>query len=312
MKIGIDILGGDFAPETTVEGSILAYRELPGEVKLVLIGDENKIRELCARQQFDPSVFEIVHTTESIGMGDHPAKCFFQKSNSSISLGFRLLAEKKIQGFASAGSTGAMMVGAMQVTKPVRGIIRPVICSNFPNIEGYSIFLDVGLNPDAKPEVLYQYALLGTLYAQAVYGIEKPTVALLSIGSEEEKGNLVSKAVYTMLKSSELNFIGNIEGTDLFHKHAADVIVCDGFTGNIVLKAAEAFYHFTRKLGLSHEELEKFNYENIGGTPVLGINDVVIIGHGASSAKAIKNMIKQTYQVARSNLIEKINSSFKK
>jgi phosphate acyltransferase len=311
MKIGIDILGGDFAPDATVKGSILAYNELPKDVKLVLIGDKDKIHAICREQNFDPGVFEIVHTTEFIEMGDHPAKAFQHKPKSSIVLGYQMLAKKEINGFASAGSTGAMMVGAMYSIKPVPGIIRPVICSDFPNMsEKHSIFLDVGLNPDAKPEVLYQYAVLGSIYAQTVFGIEKPSVALLSIGSEEEKGNLVSKAVYAMLKTSALNFIGNIEGTDLYYKHAADVIVCDGFAGNILLKATEAFYMLTKKLGLKHEQLEKYNYENFGGTPILGVNDVAVIGHGISNAKAIMNMIKQTYLVAKSNLIEKINTAF--
>jgi len=312
MKIGIDIFGGDFAPEATVKGSILAYNELPKDFTLVLIGDKEKIHAICKEQNFDPGVFEIVHTTDFIDMGDHPAKAFQQKPKSSIVLGYQMLAKKEINGFASAGSTGAMMVGAMFALKPIPGILRPVICSNFPNMtDRDSIFLDVGLNPDAKPEVLYQYAILGSLYAQTVFGIDKPTVALLSIGSEEEKGNLVSKAVYAMLKTSGLNFIGNIEGTDLYYKHAADVIVCDGFAGNILLKASEAFYVFSRKIGFKHEQLEKYNYENIGGTPILGVNDVAVIGHGISNDKAIKNMIRQTYQVAKSNLIEKINAAFK-
>lgn len=312
MKIGIDILGGDFAPDATVKGSILAYKELPKDFKLVLIGDKEKIHAICSEQNFDPGVFEIVHTTEFIGMGDHPAKAFQHKPKSSISIGYQLLAKKEISGFASAGSTGAMLVGAMYMSKPIPGIIRPVICSPLPNIsDHHGICLDVGLNPDAKAEVLYQYAILGSIYMQTVFGIEKPSVALLSIGSEEEKGNLVSKAVYPMLKSSGLNFIGNIEGTDLYYQHPADVVVCDGFVGNILLKATEAFYHLTHKLGFKHEQMEKFNYENIGGTPILGVNDVAIIGHGISSDRAIMNMIKQTYQVAKSNLIEKINAAFK-
>ncbi len=311
MKIGIDILGGDFAPEATVQGSILAYSEISKDNKLVLIGDRDKIIEICAKQNFDPGVFEIVHTTEFIGMGEHPAKAFQKKPKSSIALGFHMLHKGLIDGFASAGSTGAMMVGAMYTVKVIPGIMRPTICMQIPcPTEKPCIIADVGLNPDARQDVLFQYAILASLYSQHVFGIDKPRVALMNIGEEEEKGNLVTKALHSMLKESDLNFVGNIEGNDLFHKDKADVIICDGFVGNIMIKEAEAFYELTRKLNIQNEFMEKFNYENFGGTPILGINKTAIIGHGVSSAKAIKNMIKQACQVANSNLIEKINAAF--
>lgn len=312
MKIGIDIFGGDFAPEATVMGSIQAYQEMPREDKLVLIGDKEQIEAICRREGFDSSVFEIVHTTEHIGMNEHPAKAFAAKPNASIAVGFGLLKAGKIDGFASAGSTGAMMVGAMYSVKSVPGIIRPVISACIPNGTPHpTVLLDVGINPDARPDVLAQYALLGSLLSREVYHVQNPRVALLNIGEEEEKGNLVTKATYAALReSTEINFVGNIEGHDLFSNTKADVIVCDGFVGNVVLKEAEAFYHLIRKRNIVDDFFEQFNFENYGGTPVLGVNSTVIIGHGVSNAKAIKNMLLLTHEVVYSGLTEKIKHSF--
>jgi glycerol-3-phosphate acyltransferase PlsX len=313
MKIGIDILGGDFAPEATVKGAILAYKELPATTKLVLIGDRDKIIEISKSVGFDPSVFEIVHTTENIDMDEQPAKAFSAKSNASIPLGFQMLKAEEIDGFASAGSTGAMMIGAMMVIKTIPGILRACIASPIPN--GTNIpttLLDVGVNPDARADALCQYAVLGSLYAHYVSGIENPRVALMSIGSEEEKGNLVTKAVFQSLRESNVvNFVGNIEGHDLFSDEKADVIVCDGFVGNVILKEAEAIYHVTKKRGIIDPFFELFNFENYGGTPILGINSTAIIGHGASNDKAIKKMIIETSHVVESGLIEKIKEAFK-
>jgi glycerol-3-phosphate acyltransferase PlsX len=313
IRIGIDISGGDFAPEATVLGSILAQKELPNNTQLVLIGDEEKIKEIALRENFDTSVWEIVHTSDAIGMGDHPAKSYSQKPNASIPIGFNMLASGKIDGFASAGSTGAMMVGAMMAVKVVEGIIRPSIGALMPSgTEIPTILLDAGLNPDTRPEVLYQYAIMGSLFAEHVFGIKKPRVALLNIGSEEEKGNLLTKAAFPVFKESkDFNFVGNVEGHDLFSNELADVIVCDGFVGNVVLKEAEAFYSLIKKRNINDPFFEDFNYENHGGTPILGVNSVAIIGHGISNDKAIKNMILQTCHVVEAKLIEKIKEAFK-
>jgi glycerol-3-phosphate acyltransferase PlsX len=314
MKIGIDILGGDFAPEATVLGSILAAKELASKnVKLVLIGDEEKIKEISKREGFDYSAFEIIHTQEYIGMGEHPAKTFIQKPNATIPIGFKLLCEGKIDGFASAGSTGAMMVGAMTVTKSVPGIIRPCIMSPVPNgTEIPTILLDVGINPDARHDVLYQYGILGKLYAKHMYGVNNPRIALMNIGSEEEKGNLNTKAAFAVFKeSTELNFVGNIEGHDLFTDEKADVIVCDGFVGNVILKEAETFYHLIKKRNIEDPYFEQFNFENYGGTPILGVNAPAVIGHGISNDIAIKNMILHTCHVVDAGLTEKIKEAFK-
>jgi glycerol-3-phosphate acyltransferase PlsX len=312
MRIGIDILGGDFAPEATVCGAILATKSLPAGARLVLIGDENNISSICKREHFDVSLFDIVHTTSCIEMGEHPARAFAQKPDASVVKGFKLLAHREIDGFASAGNTGAMMVGAMQIIKSIPGVIRPCIAASVPR-EGDipMLLLDVGLNPDCSQEELNQYAILGNIYAKNVLGVTSPKVGLLNIGEEEGKGNLVTKAAFQLMKDSKLfNFIGNVEGNDLF-SGKADIMVCDGFVGNVMLKEAEAFYTMIRKHKIVDDFFEKFNFINIGGTPVLGINAPVLIAHGISNDVAIKNLILQTAEVIKGGFCEKIKEAFK-
>jgi glycerol-3-phosphate acyltransferase PlsX len=312
MRIGLDILGGDFAPEATVCGAMLAAGILPADSRLVLIGNESSILSICRRENFDPSVFDIIHTTEFIEMGEHPARAFSQKPNASAVLGFKLLAQGKIDGFASAGNTGAMLVGAHQVIKSIPGVIRPCIAATVPRPVGPPmLLLDVGLNPDTRPDVMNQYAILGKIYAQQVLNIPAPRVGLLNIGAEEEKGNLVTRAAYQFMKDSKnFIFIGNVEGNDLFGDKA-DVMVCDGFVGNVMLKQAEAFYIMIRKRKIVDEFFERFNFENYGGTPVLGINAPVLIAHGISNDVAVKNLILHTAEVIRGKLCEKIIEAFK-
>ncbi len=311
MKIGIDIMGGDFAPDATVSGAVSAYNELPKDVRLVLIGDEKVIVSCLAKHNADPGNFDIVHASEVIGMGEHPTKAFTQKPNSSISIGFHLLKEGKIDGFASNGNTGAMLVGSMFSVKTIPGVIRPCITTILPKENGgVGLILDVGINADCKPDVLYQFAVIGSLYAEHVYGIKNPKIGLLNIGEEPEKGNLVAQAAHGLMKdSSDFNFIGNVEGRDVF-TDLADVIVCDGFTGNIVLKQAEAFYTMIRRRGIKDEYFNRFNYENYGGTPVLGINSTVMIGHGISNETAVKNMLLVTKDIIEAKLSDKIKSAF--
>ncbi|MCX7986399.1 MAG: phosphate acyltransferase PlsX [Bacteroidales bacterium] len=313
VKIGVDIFGGDYAPESTLEGAILAAQELPDDAKIVCIGDREVIEKYARSKHFDVSKWEIVHTTESIDMGDNPSKAYQQKSDASIPLGFKLLKSGKIHGFASAGNTGAMMVGAMMVIKAIPGIIRPAIATFIPTTsETPILLLDVGLNPDAKPDVLVQYGIMGSLYMEHVFNIKQPRVALLNIGSEEEKGNLLTKATYPLMRDCKcINFVGNVEGHDFFSNEKADVMVCDGFVGNIILKSSEVIYDLVKSRDIHDEFFEKFNYENFGGTPILGINGVAVIGHGISSGKAIKNMILQTYHVIHANLVEKLTEAFK-
>ena len=311
MRIGIDIMGGDFAPDATVSGAVLAYNELPKDVRLVLIGDKEQIIACLAKEGADEINFDIVHTTEIIGMGEHPTKVFSQKPNSSISVGFHLLKEGKIDGFASNGNTGAMLVGSMFSVKAIPGVIRPCITSVMPQENGgIGLLLDVGSNADCKPDVLYQFAVLGSLFSEYVYGIKNPRVSLLNIGEESEKGNLVAQAAHGLMKDSkDFNFIGNCEGRDLFNNHS-DVIVCDGFTGNVVLKQAEAMYTMLRKRKIKDEFFDRFNYEIYGGTPVLGINSTVMIGHGISNNIAVKNMLILTKNIIEAKLADKIKIAF--
>ena len=311
MRIGLDVMGGDFAPSATIKGAVLAQQELASTDTLVLIGDESKIKAELVLENVDSSKFEIVHAPDQIGMGEHPTKAFVKKPKSSISIGFHLLKEGLIDGFASAGNSGAMLVGAFYTIKSITGVIRPSITSILPKENGgLGLLLDVGINSDCKPDVLHQFAILGSLYAEHVHGISNPKVALLNIGEEEGKGNLLTQAAYSLMKDSEdFNFVGNVEGRDLFND-SADVIVCDGFTGNIVLKQAEAFYALTKKRGIKDAYFDRFNYENYGGTPILGVNGTVMIGHGISNAKAIKNMLLHTAEVIDAKLSDKIKIAF--
>ncbi len=312
MRIGVDAMGGDFAPDAVVSGAILAQRQLSSDQKIVLFGNESKITSLLKKENANPSDFDIVNCTEIIDMCENPAKAFAKKPDSSISIGFKALATKQIDGFASAGSTGAMLVGTMFTVKQISGIIRPAIATYIPVSETkFNLLLDVGINPDCKPDVLYQYGILGSLYAKFVLGIDNPRVALLNIGEEEEKGNLLVKGTFELMKNNkDFNFVGNVEGNDLFSNDKADVVVCDGFVGNVVLKEAEAFYHLIKKRKIENPFLERFNPENYGGTPILGVNEPVIIGHGSSNPKAIMNMILQTREVISSNLCSKIKEAF--
>jgi len=311
MKIGIDILGGDFAPDANISGAVLAKKELPNDVQLVLLGDRDQISSGLSLLGENPDDYEIVHAPDVITMHDHPTRAIPQKPNSSIAIGFDLLASKQIQAFASTGNTGAMLVGSIYKINTVPGIIRPCITSTLPQIDGSkTILLDVGSNADCKADILYQFAVLGALYAKNVYGVDNPRVALLNIGEEESKGNLLTLAAHKLMaESDDINFIGNLEGRDIFFAKA-DVIVCDGFTGNIVLKEAEGIYTLMKMRGINDEYFERFNYENYGGTPILGVKGNVIIGHGISNEKAVKNMILHSYEVAKSGLATVVNEAF--
>jgi len=311
MKIGIDVLGGDFAPGANIAGAVLAAKELPQDAQIVLIGDRDQILSGLDALGADAAQFEIVHAPDVITMHDHPTRAIPQKPNSSIAVGFDLLAQKEIDVFASTGNTGAMLVGAIYKINTIPGIIRPCITSVLPTINGgNSILLDVGSNADCKADVLYQFAVLGSLFSKNVYGIENPRVGLLNIGEEETKGNLLTIAAYKLLaESDDINFIGNIEGNEIF-QGKADIVVCDGFTGNVVLKQAEGIYTLMKKRGIKDEYFDRFNYENYGGTPILGVKGNVIIGHGISNDKAVKSMLMHSYEVAKSGLAAKVNEAF--
>lgn len=301
-------MGGDFAPTEAIRGAAGFLAEY-GEAHLFLIGDEEKLASLLAEYALPAEAFTIVHAPQMIDMHEHPIKALKEKQQSSIAVGFGLLANNKIDAFISAGNTGAMLVGAMYSLKPVDGVLRPTISAIIPKENGcMGMLLDVGLNSDCKPEQLNQFAIMGSVYAQTILGIKNPRVALINIGEEEGKGNLLAQAAYPLLKENKhINFIGNAEGRDIFIDKA-DVLVCDGFTGNIILKLSESLFEITQRKGIRHEYLDRFNFENYGGTPVLGVSKPVIIGHGISKAKAFKNMILLAQQMIEKDILGKLQS----
>jgi phosphate acyltransferase len=313
MKIGLDVMGGDFAPKATLEGAILAQRTLDKKDQIVLIGKQELIYDELVALDANPDNFIIINASEVIGMGDSPTRALTQKPDSSIAVGFRMMKSGEIDAFASAGSSGAMLVGAIYAVSTIQGIARPTTTAIIPKVNGgFNILLDVGTNPDVKPETLCQFAILGAMYAEYVHNISNPKVGLLNIGEEEKKGNLLAQSAYQLMKNTDdFNFIGNIEGRDIF-KDKADVIVCDGFTGNIVLKQAESIYRILVKRGIQDEYLDRFNYENYGGTPILGVDGTVIVGHGISNDKAIKNMILLSKEVHEAGLAKKIKEALAK
>ena len=332
-------MGGDFAPEVAVEGAVMSLNLLDKESRIVLYGDEQRIRELIKKHGAEESNFDIVPTTQVIEMGDHPAKAFIAKRDSSITRGFNDLAEGKIDGFASAGSTGAMMVGSMQVIKPIEGVIRPVLATLIPTVSAEKgiqrgVLMDVGLNVDAKPEVLAQYGLLGSIYAKSALQMENPRVALLNIGEEEGKGNAQAKATYDLMKEDKrYNFVGNVESSYIFTGKIADVVVADAFVGNSILKMAEALYRINFRLGGGKPRLklmlrsllgrivpklywqydfwDSMNAESVGGLQVMGINAPVMIGHGSSSARAICSMVLSMERDIKSNFPAKLREALK-
>ncbi|KOY84765.1 phosphate acyltransferase [bacterium 336/3] len=309
MKIALDAMGGDFAPKATVEGAVIAAKEFSSDVQILLIGQEPVLAPLISSYGSIPNI-HIIHADEVIEMGEHPTKALQQKQRSSIAIGYHLLKEGKVQAFCGAGNTGAMLVGALFSVKTIEGILRSPIVSHIPQLDGStSILLDVGANTDCKPEVLHQFASLGKVYAENVLGIKNPRISLMNVGEEEGKGNLQAQATYTLLKNDPLlNFVGNVEGRDVFFSKS-DVMVCDGFVGNVILKMAESIYDVVKHQKIQDNFLNQLNYEAIGGSPILGLNGNIVIGHGISSALAIKNMIEIAKKMAESNLHEKIKQS---
>jgi glycerol-3-phosphate acyltransferase PlsX len=312
MNIGLDMMGGDYAPREAVKGIRLYLDEYQDESVLYLVGDETRLTPLLAEYSIPASFTRIIHAAEVIGMDEHPTRALKEKKQSSIAIGFHLLASGKIDGFISAGNTGAMMVGALFSIKAMEGVLRPTIATIIPKENGKTgLLLDVGLNADCKPENLSQFAQLGSLYAQHILGIDNPRVSLINIGEEEGKGNLLAQAAYPLLKENrQINFTGNIEGRDIL-LDKTDVMVCEGFTGNIILKLAESLYGIVKDKEIISEYFDRFNFENYGGTPVLGVAKPVIIGHGISHAKAFKNMIVLARKMIAIDLPAKIRASFR-
>jgi glycerol-3-phosphate acyltransferase PlsX len=311
MKIGIDMMGGDYAPLEAVKGISLYVAEKGSPSSLVLLGDETQINPLLEAHGLAGMGLRVVHAPQVIDMHEHPTKALKDKQQSSIAIGFHLLAGGKIDAFLSAGNTGAMMVGALFSIKALPGIARPTIGAYMPRENGkLGYLLDAGINADCKPENLLQFAVLGSLFAEHVWNIPSPRVGLVNIGEEEGKGNILAQAVYPLLKENkEINFIGNIEGRDIL-LDKADIMVCEGFTGNVLLKMAESIYDIVQRREIRDEYFERFNFEAYGGVPVLGVAKPVIIGHGISHARAFMNMIRLAQTMIEKDLLGKIREKF--
>lgn len=325
MKIAIDAMGGDNAPEEVVKGAILACRELGAEI--VLVGDEERIGAILKGQSVSGLRLEVYNATEVIGMDDHPASAVKKKKNSSLVVANRLVKEGSASAVISAGNTGAAMSGSLLTLGRIKGINRPAIASPMPTNTGVSVLIDAGANADCDPHNLFQFALMGSIYAEQVFGIPKPRVGLLSIGEEETKGNKLTVEAHQLIKQSPINFIGNIEGRDV-HRGECDVIVCDGFVGNVVLKISEGLAGalfgqirtaLTRNLITTTGALlvksafkslkGRMDYTEYGGAPLLGLNGISMISHGRSNAKAIKNAVKTTMKAVNEDIVGKITAS---
>jgi len=311
MNIALDMMGGDFAPLEAVKGIELFLAEGGENISLTLIGDETMVKELLISHAISSTNIAVVHASQVIEMQEHPTKAFRDKPQSSISIGFNLLASGNTDAFISAGNTGAMMVGALFSIKTIEGVSRPTIGAYMPRENGtLGLLLDAGINADCKPENLSQFATLGSLYAEHILGFTNPKVGLVNVGEEEGKGNLLAQAAYPLLKENKnINFVGNIEGRDIL-MDKADVMVCEGFTGNVVLKMAESVYELVKSRGIHDEHFDRFNFEIYGGVPVLGVAKPVIIGHGISHAVAFKNMIGIAQKMIEKDLMQKMKDIF--
>jgi glycerol-3-phosphate acyltransferase PlsX len=307
MRIGLDMMGGDLAPLEAVKGVLAYLTDESSATELFLIGNKDEVETLLQSHKVPMDRIKVIHAEQVIDMHEHPTKALKEKQQSSIAIGFHLLASGKTDAFISAGNTGAMLVGALFSIKALEGVLRPTISTIIPKENGHTgLLLDVGLNADCKPEQLNQFAVMGSVYAQLILGIENPRVGLVNVGEEEGKGNLLAQATYPMLKENKhIHFIGNIEGRDVL-LDKADVMVCEGFTGNIILKMAESLYEITHRKSIQHEYFDRFNFENYGGTPVLGVSKPVIIGHGISQARAFKNMILVAQKMIEKDVLGKM------
>ena len=325
MAIAVDAMGGDSPLTVQIEAALQAISELRTDV--VLVGAEEQIKEVLKQHSFDQNKLRIVNSTETVEMNDSPATALRQKKNSSIKVAVDLLATGEADAVVSAGNTGAAMATAKFVLKSVEGIERPAIATLMPSIHRNNPFvlLDIGANTDCKPLYLFQFALMGDAYARTLLHLDNPRVALLNNGEEEGKGYLQLKETYDLLKQSTLNFTGNIEGKSMF-KDIVDVVVCDGFIGNIALKVAEGTFDFVRSVlreevdntllakigyqamrGPFRALRQRADYSEVGGAPLLGVNGIVIICHGSSRVHTIRNAIKHAQECAEQKLNEKIS-----
>jgi glycerol-3-phosphate acyltransferase PlsX len=327
MRIVVDAMGGDKAPSVEVEGALQAVSSADHEIEVVLVGDESQIKhELARHHALGEKRIHLLHATERIEMGEDPARQVRRKRDASIAVATRYLKEGNADGLVSAGNTGAVVASSLLVLGRLPGVRRPAIATTVPTPSGGAVLLDVGANSDCTPQHLVQFGIMGEIYARKVLGRREPKVGLLNIGEEDNKGNEVVRNTFPLLKSSHLNFIGNVEGRDIF-KGGVDVVVCDGFVGNVVLKFSESVVHlitslfrelvtsdFRGKIGallmrpMLRAMFLKLDYAEYGGAPLLGVDGAVIIAHGSSSPKAIKNAIFVASRYARERITQHIQT----
>lgn len=329
IRVAIDAMGGDHAPFSIVDGAVQAQRAYSDKVAITLVGDKTRIEKELTTLGAADSKIRIVHCGEVIGMGDEPAESVRKKKNSSIVVGMELQKKGECDAFISAGNTGAVMAASLLILGRLKGVNRPAIGTLFPNEKGKSLVLDVGANSDCKAINLYQFAIMGSIYFSHMFSSKNPTVGLLSIGEEKSKGNELTIESHKMISGADLNFIGNLEGRDIL-KGKADVVVCDGFVGNIILKFAESINSFfkesiRRKIKVNpfaqigallmkpaFKDLKKnLDYTEYGGAPLLGINGVSIICHGGSSGKAIRNAVVMAKTMVTENVNNHIEQKIK-
>jgi len=327
MRIAVDAMGGDFAPEEIIKGTLMAAEKNP-KVHLILVGQKERLLPFLTGMR--PQNLTLVEATEVIGMDEHPANAVRKKKDASIVVATQLVKQGGADAVVSAGSTGAQMAAALLGLGRIKGIERPAIATVLPTLEGGKLVLDVGANLDATPEQLCQYALMGSIYAARILGIPNPRVGLLNVGSEEGKGNELTQKTYPMLQKAPINFVGNIEGRDVPYGRA-DVVVCEGFVGNVFLKTAEGLAGvfvqlikekitstMIRKLGAMavkpglREFAQMMDYAEYGGAPLLGVNGISIICHGSSKAKAIVNAIRVAQECVQTRFIEQIREELPK
>lgn len=326
--IAVDAMGGDNAPTEIIKGSIEALKEYP--VKLMLVGQSDKIEAELSKYEYDKSKIEIVHASQVIGNDEVPTSAIRAKKDSSIVVGLNLVKQEKAQAFISAGCTGALLTGATFIVGRLKGVERPALATLLPNRKGFSLLIDCGANVDSKPNYLVQFAKMGSIYMENIMNIKNPTVGLVNIGVEEEKGNALAKETYPLLKEANINFMGNIEAREI-PMGKADIVVCDAFVGNVILKYTEGFAKsllgmmkdeitqgFVSKIGALlikpalKKMMKKLDYTEYGGAPLLGLNGIVVKTHGSADANAVKNTIKQSYNIVKTQVVAKTSEMISK
>lgn len=327
--VALDAMGGDFAPAAVVLGGVEAYHKFQNKLDVILVGKKDEIKSILSKNNLHFPDNKIIHADEVIGMGEMPTDAIRNKPNSSIVVAAKLVRENKAHAFVSAGNTGAVAAASTLIIGRLEGVERPTIGAILPSESGFCAVFDVGAFVDAKPQHLLSYALMADIYVREILKVENPTVGILSVGEEKDKGNKLTKDATELLSKSKLNFIGNVEGRDIL-KGIANIVICDGFIGNILLKFGESVPKYMKhlltlyakesffkkiKIGLLKntlkEALSPLDYQKYGGVPLLGVNGIAIIGHGSSTSLAIKNMVLRAYEVYERGITDRIRSTLK-